>query len=341
MGDNKQNMKKTVSFAIATYNSERTLEKCLASIRSQNYDQAKIEIVIADGGSEDNTLNIARKFSAIIKKVPKDQQNAEYNKGVAVNASRNEIIALIDHDNILPNGDWLNKMLEPLNKDENIFGCGVLRFTYDKKLSLLDRYFSLFGVNDPSVFYFNKSAHQSYIYENFHLRARMVNNFADYFEVKLDPDSFPALGGNGALVRRDVLKKANIDPKYFFHIDVHLDLVNKGFRDYAFVKESVLHLSNNKVIPFLKRRMYFMDKYYLSEKEKRRYLLVNPQTDKLKLLYFIIISATFIVPFSDSLRGYRKIRDVAWFLHPIMCFAILLVYSIPVIRRSAYEFLER
>ncbi len=333
-------MRNTVSFAIATYNSDRTLERCLTSIRNQDYDQTKIEIVIADGGSKDSTLDIAKKFSAKIKKVPNHLQNAEYNKGVAVNASLGEIIALIDHDNILPDKKWLSKMLKPLNKDKKIFGSGVLRFKYDKSLSLLDRYFSLFGVNDPSVFYFNKSAHQSYIYDSFHLRAKMVDNFTDYFKVKLDPNSFPALGGNGALVRRNMLRKANVDPKYFFHIDVHLDLAKKGFRDYAFVKESVLHLSDNKVIPFLKRRMYFMEKYYLLENKKRRYLLFNPKTDKIKLLYFVIISITIVIPLIDSFRGYRKIRDVAWFLHPIMCLAILFVYGIPIFKRRAYGFLE-
>jgi len=34
----------------------------------------------------------------------------------------------------------------------------------------------------------------------------------------------------------------------------------------------------------------------------------------------------------DSIKGYRKIPDKAWFLHPIICFGILFVYSLGVIQ---------
>ncbi|MBU1032285.1 glycosyltransferase, partial [Patescibacteria group bacterium] len=177
----------SVSVAIATRNSERTLELCLFSIRDQDYP-SPLEIIIADGGSHDNTLKIAKKFRIKIIPVPENKQNAEYNKGVAVNAAKNEVILMVDHDNILPHKNWLKKMIEPLLKDDQIMGCGVLRFHYDKKMTLVDRYSALFGGADPVPFYFNKSAHQSYLYDGFHLRGKLVEDKGDYYKVKLDPD---------------------------------------------------------------------------------------------------------------------------------------------------------
>ena len=45
---------------MATLNSGAILEKCLRSIRRQKYDQSKIEIVVADGGSTDGTIEVIK-----------------------------------------------------------------------------------------------------------------------------------------------------------------------------------------------------------------------------------------------------------------------------------------
>ena len=54
-----------ISVVIPTYNSEKTLEKSLKSIREQSFNQEEIEILIIDGGSTDNTLEIAKKHAII------------------------------------------------------------------------------------------------------------------------------------------------------------------------------------------------------------------------------------------------------------------------------------
>lgn len=317
-----------VSFAIATFNSSRTLEKCLSSIRSQNYPN-NIEIVIGDGGSTDKTLLICKKHKARVISIPEKKQNAEYNKGVAANGARHEILVMVDHDNILPDKDWLKKMVLPLVEDPKIFGAGVLRFTYDKKMTFLDRYFALIGGTDPIPVFFNKSAHQSYLYDGMHLKGELISEKDGYYVVELNSEDLPALGGNGSLLRRKLLKKANSKGENFFHIDVHVDLAKKGYVKYAFVKESIMHLTSNNIIPFLKRRAYFIEKYYYQDNKKRRYSIFEPKKDKINLLKYIIYSATFVGPIFDSIRGYYKIPDKAWFLHPLMCFAMLAVYGVP------------
>ena len=59
-----------ISIVMPTYNSEKTIEKALQSIRAQTIDQKEIEILIIDGGSTDKTLDISRKYSAIILENP-------------------------------------------------------------------------------------------------------------------------------------------------------------------------------------------------------------------------------------------------------------------------------
>ena len=323
----------SVSVVIATRNSERTLAQCLASVRSQDYT-APLEIILADGGSQDKTLDIAKKFKAMVVKVPESKQNAEYNKGVAVNVARNEILLMIDHDNILPHKNWLKNMINPLVKDSTIIGSGVLRFHYDKRMSLVDRYSALFGGSDPVTIFFNKSAHQGYLYDDFHLKGKVIEDKDMYLKVELDPSRLPALGGNGSILRRKLLKYANSQAEYFFHIDIHVDLAKKGYTAYAFVKDTIIHLTDTSFISFLRRRRYFIEKYHFVDQSKRRYSIYDPEYDKLGLLMFVIYTSTFILPLIDSTRGFIKIRDSAWFLHPFMCFAVMLVYGITTIKEG-------
>lgn len=323
----------SVSFVIATRNSERTLSSCLTSVRNQDYP-APVEIIIADGGSVDKTLAVAGKFGAKIIKVPESRQNAEYNKGIAVNAAKNSVLAMIDHDNILPHKNWLKKMVRPLVEDEEIIGSGVLKFHYDKRMSLIDRYAALLGGTDPVTVFFNKSAHQGYLYDNFHLKGYLISDAKDYYKVRLDPERLPALGGNGSVLRRELLQYAKTNPGYFFHIDIHQDLAKKGYTTYAFVKDTIIHLTDTNFFSFLRRRRYFIEKYHFEDYSKRRYSIYDPKKDQLALVGFIIYSSTIVLPLIDALRGFFKIKDWAWFLHPLMGLGVLSIYGITTVKEG-------
>ncbi|PIT84649.1 glycosyl transferase [Candidatus Micrarchaeota archaeon CG10_big_fil_rev_8_21_14_0_10_45_29] len=52
---------KKVSVIIPTLNEQKLIESTLKSIRAQQFD-GKIELIVADGGSEDNTVKIAKKY---------------------------------------------------------------------------------------------------------------------------------------------------------------------------------------------------------------------------------------------------------------------------------------
>lgn len=317
-----------------TFNSGRTIGASLKSVKEQNYPQNKIEIITVDGGSKDKTLQIAKKYKAKIIKVPSHLQNAEYNKGIGVNKAKNDIVIFLDHDNVLPHKEWLAKMIVPFLDNKNVVGVEPLRFHYDPKMTLLDRYFALLGGNDPVAYYFGKDSHLSWAFDKYNLFGKSEDK-GNYYLVRFKKNQIPALGGNGAALRRKLLlKEANADPEHFFHIDVNVDLIRKGFNTYALFKDSIIHLTNNNVIPFLKRRQYYIEKYHFQDLSKRRYSIYEPKKDRANLIKYVIISMTFLIPAYDSIRGFIKVRDVAWFLHPFMCFAMLIVYGMPTIKEE-------
>ena len=232
----------SISVVTATYNSERTLKRCLESIKSQDYPKDKVEILVVDGGSEDDTRAIACHFGATVIPVNPQKQNAEYNKSIGIQHARNDIIAMIDHDNVLPHRDWFKNMMQPMMEHENVVGVETLRYHYDPSSSLLDRYFALFGAGDPLVWYMGKADRLSYIFDRYNLAGNAVDKGA-YYIVKFKQDNIPTIGANGFFVRRQMLMDyAKAKPGEYFDMDVNVDLINNGFTSYAFIKDSILHI---------------------------------------------------------------------------------------------------
>lgn len=325
-----------ISVVIATFNSERVLDKCLASLREQDYPRENIELIIADGGSTDKTKKIVAEYGGRIVNVPKDLQGAEFNKGYGLQYVKGEYILCIDYDNILPHKDWLNNMLAPLLEDAKMVASEPLRYHYDKKNSLLDRYFALFGVNDPVAYYLGKADKTDYFHSTYNLIGEATDK-GTYYSVKFDknnPADIPTLGANGFLIRRSIFEKSNHSPADYLHIDINVDLVKQGYTRYAFIKDDIIHLTNNQFFKFIKRRKMFMDKYYLQSPAERRYKLFDGEKDKAQLIFFVLFSVTIIKPLVDSCRGWLKIQDIAWFVHPFMCWAVVYIYGTSILENG-------
>lgn len=88
-------MQPLVSVNIATYNSGKTLKKCLDSVKSQIYKN--IEIVIMDSYSKDNTLGIANAYGAKIVFAP----TLAAARKAGAEASRGDYVFILDSDQIL------------------------------------------------------------------------------------------------------------------------------------------------------------------------------------------------------------------------------------------------
>ncbi len=84
-----------VSIVIPTYNSAKVLPFCLESIRNQEYPIDKIEIIVVDNFSQDNTVKISKKYtSKVFTKGP--ERHGQRNYG-AIKAE-GEYLVFIDSD---------------------------------------------------------------------------------------------------------------------------------------------------------------------------------------------------------------------------------------------------
>ncbi len=319
----------TLSIIIVTWNVERTLPRLLKDIENQEYPKVKIEIIIIDGGSTDNTLKLIKQAGLKIKvKKGKYPRDPEACKGEGLSMAKGEIVALIDADNALPNTNWLKEHIAPLVENKNIVGSYAWRFAYLKNDYILNRYFSLIGSADPVGLYLGKFDKISYISDKWEGFGRIIKDKKKYFIVQFDKNHFPTLGSNGFFARRKILLKGSSSITTFFHIDTPFDLLDLGYNKYAVIRDVVIHDPAEELLKFIKKRTRYMQLHYQKRKADRRYLVFDPKSkrDSIRLFMFVIFSITFIQPIYVSLKGYVRIRDIAWFLHPIVCFGIMSAY---------------
>ena len=318
-----------VSFIIPTLNAASVLETCLESIKKQNLKN--YEIIIADGGSVDNTLKIAKKYQAKIFKNP--LKTAEAGKAVGVYKSIGKYIVLIDSDNILPTKNWLKTNINILEKDHQLIGTEPIRFTYRPKAGFIERYSALIGVNDPYTFISGVYDRQNFI--NFKWTGLKIDQIdkQQYVKIMLKPNSLiPTIGANGTIFRADFLKN-NLNSDYLFDIDIIADYLSKNKKPvyFAKVKQGIIHtFCESSIKKFIRKQNRRITDYYFYQNLRK---FNWNQTNKLGILKFIFYTILIVPILFDTIRGFFHKPDTAWFFHPLACFITLYLYTINTIKK--------
>jgi len=302
---------------IPTLNSGKILKKCLLSIRRQNYKKYKIFIV--DGGSHDNTLKIAQNFNCQIINNP--LKTAEAAKAIGFKKTNSPLISFIDSDNILPTKNWLNKMLLPF-KDPQIIGTEPISFTYRKNAGFIERYSALIGANDPFAYVNGNYDRISYLSNKWtNLKINSINK-KSFLKLKFqDSKSIPTIGANGTIFRRNFLNNF-FKGDYLFDIDI-LAIAPKPFY-FAKVKTGIIHtFCESSLTKFIRKQNRRLTDYYIY-KNNRQYKWTNSSLP----IKFTLYSLLLIPSILDSIKGYFRKPDLAWFFHPLACFLTWWIYFI-------------
>lgn len=121
-----------VSIIVPVYNMEKTVEKCLNSVIKQSY--AKIEIIVINDGSTDDSKRIINKIS---KKEPRivfiDQENKglslAYQKGIEV--AKGKFLIFVDSDDYI-DSDMVEDLVQAQKRSgADIVQSGVRRICVD------------------------------------------------------------------------------------------------------------------------------------------------------------------------------------------------------------------
>ena len=104
-------------------------------------------------------------------------------------------------------------------------------------------------------------------------------------------------------------------------------LSQQGRTTYAKVKLGIVHLFSGNWWTFVrKQRRRIRDYLYFNSQGVRRYPW--GKLDRRRLLKFIAYCVTGLPLLAQSLVGYLRRPDVAWFFHPLACWTTLGVYAL-------------
>lgn len=117
-----------VSIIIPVYNGERHIGRCLDHLLRQSYPMEKLEFIIVDNGSTDDTISIIESYGLKSYRASKKGPGAARNAGFLI--ASGEIIVLIDSD-CLADPDLIDRhvrahqFFETADPDVKIIGGGI------------------------------------------------------------------------------------------------------------------------------------------------------------------------------------------------------------------------
>lgn len=316
----------TIAIVSLTYNDGKILGDCLESIKKQTYPRDKVQVLFVDGGSTDNTMEIIHRYGAGVINAPELVHRPDLRVETAMSAPKTDMVLFISADCRLQENDCLQKMVDSLSQSD-IVGVQTQRYGFSPKDPILSRYLSLVGGVDPVAVGLGKADRTPHDRAGWHSGGAVMDR-GDRYEIVFsgDPSEMPAIGANGFMIKREYLEKAG-GMRGGAHVDMCVRLIRQGYNKFAFLKDRyIVHYIDIPLLPFLRRRLTFAG-YYEPEKVERIYKVFSAR-DWPKLLWVVITYSTLLIPLLRALRGYVRKPDLAWFLHPVVCFVFFCGYSL-------------
>lgn len=335
----------SVSIVIPTLNSAGTLGMCLDSITLQDYPKEKLEVIFADAGSRDKTVELIesfRKNHPDIKTLLVDNplKTGEAGKARALKEARGEIVAFIDSDNILDGASWFSRMVEPFD-DGEIIASEPIRYTYRRTDGYITRYCALMGMNDPLCYFLGNYDRECILSGRWtEMPHEVVENNGRFMKLRLDPKRMPTIGANGFFIRRQALDDIGIRD-YLFDIDI-LSRFFLRHPEHYFSKVSlgIIHVfAGNLKGLWMKQLRRIVD--FKRFKTQRAYDW--GKMNKAGLFYFCFSCVTIAPLIFQTLRGAIQKNDSCWLIHPVFCAMTFSAYlwgffKSPKIKRDTWQF---
>jgi len=263
-----------VSVIIPVRNRPDDIDVCLQSLRELDYPYDKLEIIVVDDASTDQTPDVVSRFPVRLIRL-KQHKQASYCRNLAARHARGDLLAFIDSD-CLAGSAWLRELV-PTFKDAQL---GVLG-----------------GVVDS---YFNENGLDRYEQVKSSLKV------SSWFKRSQKNDPFFYLPACNLLVRRHLfLELDGFKEELVVGEDVDLcwRIRKRGYQIEYRPEGRVYHKHRNRVFSFCRRRF----EYGTSEP-----LLNKLHPEKIKILCFPLLTSLFWAGIILSIiPGYRPLLVIS------------------------------
>lgn len=302
-----------ISIIMPTYNSEKTLEYSLKSIRKQTIDQTDVEILIIDGGSTDKTVEIAKKYGA--KVLYNSRKLPEFAKQQGLLAARGKYGIFIDSDESFINMNSFRNRIEIVQNYPKVCNIVSTGQTCKKNENGVVRYANFIG--DPfSNFVYRYNGYNRIEDLNRQYRHKDIGNgiLLDFRECRFYP-LFDALGNMFDIhVARTIYTQAGEDGS--FAANIFSNMVERTKCAIVMKNDFICHRAEmsrtsylNKLRWRVKNNLFQTEGVGFAQRSKKEHGL-----KKRKVLF--ILYCVFIIPvIMDSIRMAVKNKDIYFLNH--------------------------
>lgn len=315
------------SIIMPTYNSEKTIGKALASIRNQKFDQKMLEILVIDGGSEDNTLDIAAQYGATI--LFNEERVPEAAKQLGFRNAKGKWVIKQDSDEVYINNMQLARKKEFIDHNPNIYCLLSDRLLPGKRCGISCAYVNYCG--DP------------FSYIVYRLRGSIVRENKKYFRQKdtygniyqyKKGDSYPI--GDGGCTALNIEKFREMfgekyDSQEYVNLSTQKLLEKTGFMG-CIPGDNIYHYSKSDFFSYL-RKVRFKIHFNLNGTNALGYAAKaesNNRYSRRKWL-FVLYAMSVVLPIIDSVRMAVSQHDPTFLLHFVYTYYVLVITGVEVV----------
>lgn len=287
-----------ISIVVPTLNEEKNIRTCLDSIFKQDYPKKRLEVFVIDNYSQDDTVEIARRYPVeiILSKV----KDAQVSKMIAFRRAKGDLFYFMDADLEFKSQDYLSNLVYPLLDDPSIVGSfgRPIPSPTDTNLNRFLSYDNL--QRDPVLEFFSPS-----------IESTIVEKRKGYFLCKYKLKRIVSTG-RCLYWRKKLLQTSITKKEKFMELDNLVILVKNGLTNFAYVPEAEeyhRHVKGIKTI--VRKRLRNINRNYVPNFETREYRWfdLNKKRDILKIIFWILYAHAILPAFLRGCYKAVKYRD--------------------------------
>lgn len=323
-----------LSIIIATFNSEKFLPRVINSIKRQSFPKDEMEIIFVDGGSVDNTLEIAKNNKIIVVNNPRTEP--VYGKYLGYLKAKSKYIMYLDHDEVLNSKYSIEKKVKTLESCVKIKSIAGGNYINPKGYPFINNYINEFG--DPfSFFIYRLSKRKEYFDAT--MRKKYPIIIEDGISTTYDLSNCKEipiieLVAGGSMFDADYLKKNYKETLSDYRLIPHVYYLMYARNPYITImkKDGIFHYSSESLSKYLKKinwriknNIYHKDTLGRSGYSGRKSELKN--TSYYKQYLYIPYGLTLLFPIIDGIKLSVSRSDIRYMYHVMLtiytCLAII------------------
>lgn len=303
---------------IPVYNSEARISDCLERIKAQDYPVEKVQIIVADGGSTDNTVAIARGYGVTV--IDNPDRLAEHGVRVGMALAEREFVVIFADDNEFARGNWL-AVVEGIFTENPGVSAFFCRLGASPDDPAINQYYGLVDP-EPLSFFLNKNL-------SFYLAgapAKRVSGVA-YQVFEVDPKKPLIWGANGLTFRTGIIKPIWDTDIYMADIDAFQIMHEQGNRQVAYSRELIVyHHHVSSLMQWRGKWKRNFQQHFLSHVQTRNLNWLYVRHFNIKIMLWTLYSLIPIFSGADALYRSVRYRDWHWLYHPAAAFLQATTY---------------